>query len=89
MDTAVRAVIETAGYGPQFGHGSGHGVGLAVHEAPRLSPGADPKVRLPEGAVVTIEPGIYLPGRFGVRLEQLVRVGPSRAEVLSGTPVRL
>ncbi len=89
VDTAVRAVIETAGYGPQFGHGSGHGVGLAVHEAPRLSPGADPKVRLPEGAVVTIEPGIYLPGRFGVRLEQLVRVGPSGAEVLSGTPVRL
>lgn len=88
VDAAVRAVIEAAGHGSHFGHGTGHGVGLAVHEAPRLSPLADPKAVLPEGAVVTVEPGIYLPGRFGVRLEQLVRVGPAGAEILSGTPIR-
>lgn len=87
VDAAARGVIAAAGYGGYFGHGTGHGVGLAVHERPRLSPLADPRVRLPEGAVVTVEPGVYLPGRFGVRLEQLVLVGAAGAEVLSGTPL--
>jgi len=89
VDAAARAVIEAAGYGERFGHGTGHGVGLAVHEGPRLSPLADPRVCLPAGAVVTVEPGIYLPGRFGVRLEQLVHVGGGGAEILSGAPVQL
>lgn len=86
-DAAARGVIEAAGHGGSFGHGTGHGVGLAVHEAPRLSPRAGPRETLPAGAVVTVEPGIYLPGRFGVRLEQLVLVGAAGAEILSGAPI--
>lgn len=66
-DHLARAVIEEAGYGDAFGHSLGHGLGLEVHEAPRLSPLAD--LPVPAGAVVTIEPGIYLPGWGGVRLE--------------------
>jgi Xaa-Pro aminopeptidase len=81
VDRAAREVIAAAGYGDYFGHGLGHGVGLAVHEAPRLSPRATGP--LPEGAVVTVEPGIYLPGRGGVRLEQLVHVTGDGAKVLN------
>ena len=70
LDEVSRGVIERAGYGDRFTHGLGHGVGLEIHEAPRLGP------RSPEeliaGDVVTIEPGIYLPGEFGVRVEDLV-----------------
>ena len=87
VDAAARAVIAAAGYGEGFGHGLGHGVGLAVHEGPRLSPRADPRAPIPEGAVVTVEPGIYLPGRFGVRLEQLVVVRRGGAELLSLSPL--
>lgn len=89
VDAAARRVIAAAGHGERFGHGTGHGVGMAVHEAPRLSPRTPPRVRVPAGAVVTVEPGIYLPGRFGVRLEQLVYVGPQGAEILSQTPLGL
>ena len=87
VDAAARQVIVDAGYGEAFGHGTGHGVGLAVHEAPGLSPRADPAVTVPAGAVVTVEPGIYVPGRFGVRLEELVHVTAEGPRILSRTPL--
>lgn len=86
VDRAARGVIEQAGFGPRFSHGTGHGVGLWIHEAPRLS--VTSKQVIPAGAVVTVEPGIYLPGRFGVRLEELVYVGAEGIEVLSRSPLR-
>jgi Xaa-Pro aminopeptidase len=86
-DLAAREVIEAAGHGERFGHGLGHGVGLEVHEAPRLSKAAnDP---LQAGNVVTVEPGVYLPGRFGVRIEDLVVVVHDGAQVLSSHPKEL
>jgi Xaa-Pro aminopeptidase len=78
VDGVARQVIEDAGYGDQFGHGLGHGVGMEVHEAPRLGPRSDDV--LAAGDVVTIEPGIYVSGRFGVRIEDLVVVGESGIE---------
>ena len=70
VDGAARAVIEAAGYGPYFGHSFGHSVGVEIHEAPNATPGNEEP--LPEGAVISAEPGIYLPGRFGVRIEDVV-----------------
>ena len=63
-------MIAEAGHGDRFGHGLGHGVGLEVHEGPRLATTSEDE--LAEGNVVTVEPGVYLPGRFGVRIEDLV-----------------
>lgn len=85
-DAAGRAVMAKAGYGANFGHGVGHGVGLAVHEAPRLGPGDD-TVLLP-GMVVTVEPGVYVPGHVGVRIEEMVLITPDGHEVLSSLPRR-
>ena len=68
-DRAARDVIAEAGYGEMFGHGTGHGVGLEIHEAPTLNPGSGEILQ--EGMTVTIEPGIYLPKKFGVRIEDL------------------
>jgi Xaa-Pro aminopeptidase len=82
VDAAARAVIEAGGHGEHFGHGLGHGVGLAIHEAPRLSPRSD--TLLAAGNVVTDEPGIYLPGRFGVRIEDLLVVSDGGNEILTG-----
>ena len=89
-DKLARGVIEEAGFGANFGHGLGHGVGLAVHEGPRLSPFADPKRDILEpGMVVTIEPGIYLAGEFGIRIEDLAVVRDDGLEVLTGAPKEL
>ncbi|HEX4563002.1 MAG TPA: Xaa-Pro peptidase family protein [Solirubrobacteraceae bacterium] len=88
LDAHVRAVIEDAGHGAHFGHGLGHGVGMEIHEAPRLSRTGS-KEPLREGNVVTIEPGVYLPGRVGVRIEDLVAVTDAGADVLTGLPKEL
>ncbi|MFQ6090819.1 MAG: M24 family metallopeptidase, partial [Candidatus Bipolaricaulia bacterium] len=89
-DLVAREAIREAGFGDQFGHGLGHGVGLAVHEGPRLSPFADPdKDRLEPGMVVTVEPGIYLVGEFGVRIEDLCIVREDGLENLTGSPTEL
>jgi Xaa-Pro aminopeptidase len=85
-DASAREVIEQAGYGDRFGHGLGHGVGLAVHEMPGASPRVD-KV-LEAGMVLTVEPGIYLPGEFGVRIEDLVIIREEGVEVLTQSPKR-
>ncbi len=81
VDHAARSVIDSAGYGEYFGHSLGHGVGLAVHEEPRVSSRNRKKLR--SGMVITIEPGIYIPGWGGIRLENMVVVRPDGCENLN------
>jgi Xaa-Pro aminopeptidase len=87
VDAVARDIITAAGHGEHFGHGLGHGVGLEVHEGPRLSrQGEDALV---VGNVVTVEPGIYVPGAVGVRIEDLVAVTEDGHEVLNTLPKTL
>jgi Xaa-Pro aminopeptidase len=86
-DAIARDVIEEAGYGESFGHGLGHGVGMAIHEAPRLS--RDAESTLAPGQIVTIEPGIYLEGVGGVRIEDLAVVRDDGVELLTSFPKQL
>jgi Xaa-Pro aminopeptidase len=87
VDSAARELIEAAGHGDCFGHGLGHGVGLEVHEGPRLSQRSEDTLAPSE--VVTVEPGIYLPGELGVRIEDLVVVTDEGYRNLSGLPKKL
>jgi Xaa-Pro dipeptidase len=81
IDHAARSVIEAAGYGPNFLHRTGHGLGLQIHEPPYLMPRSNEV--LEQGMVFSIEPGVYLPGRFGVRLEVIAAVGKNGAELVN------
>ena len=87
VDTAAREYIRNQGYGEYFGHGTGHGIGLVVHEDPVVN--SENKGLLQEGMVFTIEPGIYIPNWGGVRIEDMVLVTPHGAEVLTYLPREL
>ena len=87
VDGFARERIAAAGHGERFGHGLGHGVGMEIHELPTLSRLADGQ--LAAGNVVTVEPGVYVPGEFGVRIEDLVVVGDDGPEVISRVPKEL
>jgi Xaa-Pro aminopeptidase len=84
VDAVARDIITAAGHGEHFGHGLGHGVGAEVHEGPRLSQRSE--ATLEAGQVVTVEPGVYVPGAIGVRIEDLAIVTDDGAEVLTGLP---
>jgi Xaa-Pro aminopeptidase len=87
LDAVARDMIAAAGHGDEFGHGLGHGVGIEVHEAPRLGKTSDDELVV--GDVVTVEPGVYVPGRFGVRIEDLVSVEDDGSRNLSSRPKEL
>lgn len=87
LDATARDVLEKAGYGPYFSHSLGHGVGLQIHEWPRVSKNSD--ATLPDGAVVTIEPGVYLPGKLGVRIEDIIVLREGGVENLTTSPKSL
>ena len=86
-DKAARDIIKNAGYGDYFGHGTGHGVGIEIHEAPNLSPKSDAILQV--GNVVTVEPGIYSPDKFGVRIEDMALITENGYENLTSTSKEL
>ena len=87
VHNAAAKVIEDAGYGPYFGHGLGHSVGLNIHENPRAARTYEPAFKL--GNIITMEPGIYLPGKFGVRIEDMVYLAPEGKRNLTEFPKEL
>ena len=87
IDRIVRDIIDGAGHREHYGHGLGHGVGLEIHEAPNLSQRSTSTLAV--GNVVTVEPGVYLPGKFGVRIEDLVVVGADGIRILTSLPKAL
>ena len=87
VDAAARQVIEAAGYGAQFSHGFGHSLGLEIHESPNASP-AETRL-LPVGAVISAEPGIYLPAQFGVRIEDVLIIQDGGCENITQSPKEL
>ena len=87
IDEAARQVIADAGYGPYFGHGYGHSLGLEIHENPNCNPGGDRIME--ENMVCSAEPGIYLPGKFGVRIEDVVVFQADGCENLTASPKNL
>lgn len=87
LDKVARDVIVAAGFGEHFGHALGHGVGLRIHEQPRVSPHTH--VLLEAGSVVTIEPGIYIAGFGGVRIEDMVVLSEKKADIITSTPKEL
>ena len=89
IDAAAREVLKEKGLDGYFGHGLGHGVGLAIHEKPSLGPSAERNIRLEENMVFTVEPGVYIPEWGGVRLENMVVVRSGGAEVLNTLPDRI
>ena len=87
MDKAARDVIAQAGYGPYFGHSFGHGIGIDIHETPVAAPNnANP---LEAGNIISAEPGIYLPGKFGVRIEDMLCITPDGCRNLTNAPKEL
>ena len=87
IDAASRKVIEDAGYGPYFTHSFGHSLGLEIHESPNASP-SDATI-MPVGAVISAEPGIYMPGKFGVRIEDVLFLNQAGCEVITASPKEL
>lgn len=87
VDEAARGILRREGLGEAFSHSTGHGVGLEIHEPPRV--GVEQRMRLEPGMVITIEPGIYLAGRFGIRIEDMVAVTRSGGQVLTPAPKAL
>ena len=83
VDGAARKVLKKLGLGRYFTHSTGHGVGLEIHEAPRIAAGQDEVLK--PGMVITIEPGVYFPGKWGLRIEDIVAVNRSGCEVLTPT----
>ena len=83
VDQAARKVLQKQGFGQYFTHSTGHGVGLEIHEAPKVAAGGSEILK--PGMVITIEPGAYIPGKYGVRIEDIVVVTEGGCEVLTST----